>query len=86
MQVGGLPKKSNNVSTTIDYSTAANNQTNADNSNDNEKVFELLNDIADSNISQIYAMKRIEQAYKKGEISYNDKQFALQQINEYYRS
>lgn len=83
-KLGGLPKKSNKASTTIDYSTDANNQT--DNSNDNEKVFELLNDIADSNISQIYAMKRIEQAYKKGEISYNDKQFALQQINEYYRS
>jgi hypothetical protein len=49
-------------------------------------VFNILNDIADSDTTQVYAVRRIEKAYQNGEISSADRQMALQQIYEYYRS
>ena len=76
--LGGLPNKSSQY---LELDSNENNQKTTD-----SKVFDILDSIADSDMSQLSAIRTIEKEYQNGKINEEEKKIAIQQINEYYRS
>lgn len=76
---GGLPNKAGQ------YLELGLNENNTQ-KNESSKVFDILDNITSSGMSELSALRNIEKEYRNGKINEEEKNIAIQQINEYYRS
>ena len=78
-KLGGLPNKAGQ------YLELGLNENNTK-KNESSKVFDILDNITSSGMSELSALRNIEKEYRNGQLNQEEKNIAIQQINEYYRS